>query len=264
MPRRHWLPPLLDKGMHVNLPTDRLVGLTTFRMPRWPRRATYKGEGMTEATPSTQEAPQDVARAVAQLRAGGFVIVFDSTTRENEGDLIIAAEYMTTKAMQTMLDLTSGVVCVSLPSQRAIELQLHQMVDNNTALHETAFTVSVDLKPGSTTGISAKERARTIRALAAPDTVPDDLARPGHVFPIRADAGGVLARPGHTEASSDLSTLAGLSGVTALCEIVLSDWSMARYGDLIEVSQRYSYPMLSVADLVSYRLRQHSDAMVIS
>jgi len=208
---------------------------------------------MTQAIPTeTEDAQQKVDRAIAQLRNGGFVIVFDDTTRENEGDLIIGAEHMTTAAMQTMLGLTSGVVCVSMPFHRTVDLGLHQMVEHNTGLHKTAFTISVDLKRQSTTGISAEERARTIRALANSSTVPDDLARPGHIFPLCANIGGVLARPGHTEASSELSLLAGLSGVTALCEIVRKDWSMARYDDLIELSKRLSYPLISVADLAAY------------
>jgi 3,4-dihydroxy-2-butanone 4-phosphate synthase len=197
-----------------------------------------------------------VDRAIADFARGAFVIVFDDESRENEGDLMVAGEHTDRLAMAYMLDHTAGVVCAALPFKRCGELELPQMVSANSGLHGTAFTVSVDLRQGATTGIPAAERARTIRALADPSSRPDDLARPGHIFPIRAARGGVLERDGHTEAAVDLSRLAGLSGVTAICEIVLADWSMARYHDLQELAEAEGLALISVGDLVAYRERQ--------
>jgi 3,4-dihydroxy-2-butanone 4-phosphate synthase len=194
-----------------------------------------------------------VARAVADFARGQFVIVFDDESRENEGDLMVAAEHTDAKAMAYMLARTAGVVCAALPFDRCAELDLPQMVTANSGLHGTAFTVSVDLKHGATTGIPAPERARTIRALADPGSRPGDLVRPGHVFPIRAARGGVLERDGHTEAAVDLSRLAGLSGVTAICEIVLPDGTMARYDDLTELAGRENLALISVGDLIACR-----------
>jgi 3,4-dihydroxy-2-butanone 4-phosphate synthase len=196
---------------------------------------------------------EQVERAIADFARGAFVIVFDDESRENEGDLMIAAEHTDHLAMAYMLDHTAGVVCAALPFERCAELDLQQMVAANSGLHGTAFTVSVDLRRGASTGIPAAERARTIQALADPGSRPDDLARPGHIFPIRAAAGGVLDRDGHTEAAVDLSRLAGLSGVTAICEIVLADWSMARYKDLQELADTEGLALISVGDLIAYR-----------
>lgn len=195
-----------------------------------------------------------VERAIRTFAEGGCVIVFDDESRENEGDLMIAAEHTDEDALRRMLDVTSGVICVAIPDERAEELRLPQMVLDNTGLHETAFTVSVDLREGGTTGISVRERSRTVRALADPRTAPDDLGRPGHIFPVRAQPGGVLQRDGHTEAAVDLSRLAGLSGVTTMCEIVNPDWSMARYGDLTGLAESSGFPLISVGDLAAYRL----------
>lgn len=196
---------------------------------------------------------EQVELAIETFARGGFVIVFDDESRENEGDLMIAAEHVDEAAMRFLLDHTCGVVCVAMSDRRAAELALAQMVSPNTGLHDTAFTVSVDHVTG-TTGISAQERATTIRALADPATVPGDLARPGHIFPIRAVSGGVLERDGHTEAGVDLSLLAGLSGVSAICEVVRDDWSMARYEDLMALAEEYGLPLISVGDLTAYRL----------
>lgn len=204
------------------------------------------------ASPSVSVSER-VEQAVAAFARGSFVIVFDDESRENEGDLMIAAEYTDDEAMAYLLGRTSGVVCAAVPAERCAELGLSQMVEDNSGLHGTAFTVSVDLKPGGTTGIPAAERARTVRALADPATRPEDLARPGHIFPIRAAAGGVLERDGHTEAGLELSRLAGLSGVTTLCEIVRDDWAMARHGDLLQLAQRDGLPLISVGDLIAYR-----------
>ena len=196
---------------------------------------------------------EQVERAVADFARGAFVIVFDDESRENEGDLMVAAEHADAQTLAYLLDHTAGVVCAALPFGRCVELDLPQMVSANSGLHETAFTVSVDLRDGATTGIPAAERARTIQALADPATRPEDLARPGHIFPIRAARQGVLDRDGHTEAAVDLSLLAGLSGVTAICEIVMADWSMARYDDLADLAAAEDLALISVGDLIAYR-----------
>ncbi|MYS83947.1 3,4-dihydroxy-2-butanone-4-phosphate synthase [Embleya scabrispora] len=207
-----------------------------------------------EQPPGTEvERLEQVTRAIEAFARVDFVIVFDDESRENEGDLMVAAEHTTEEAMRFILANTAGVVCVAMPDETLARLELPPMTTRNTGLHETAFTVSVDLKEGATTGISAAERARTIRALADPGTRPEDLGRPGHVFPIRAVPGGVLARDGHTEAGVDLSRLAGLSGATAMCEVVLADWSMARLGDLVALAEREELHLISVGDLAAYR-----------
>jgi 3,4-dihydroxy-2-butanone 4-phosphate synthase len=193
-----------------------------------------------------------VELAIERFARGEFVIVFDAESRENEGDLMVAAEHMTTAAMTFLLEHSCGVVCVAMPPERVDALRLGPMIEPNTGLHDTAFTVSVDHVSG-TTGISAAERAKTVRALADPATKPDDLARPGHIFPIRAVPGGTLKRDGHTEAGVDLGRLAGLSGVTAICEVVLEDYSMARYDDLVALAAKHDLPLISVADLADHR-----------
>lgn len=195
-----------------------------------------------------------VEEAITGFGRGEFVIVFDDESRENEGDLMVAAEHTSHQAMTYLLGHTAGVVCAALPFERCAELGLPQMVTANSGLHGTAFTVSVDLRPGATTGIPAPERARTIRALADPGSQPGDLARPGHIFPLRAARGGVLERDGHTEAAVDLSRLAGLSGVTAICEVVRPDGTMARYDDLRELAAREGLALISVGDLIAYRM----------
>ncbi|TQF02777.1 3,4-dihydroxy-2-butanone-4-phosphate synthase [Kitasatospora acidiphila] len=202
---------------------------------------------------------QRVEQAIEAFRRGAFVIVFDDESRENEGDLMVAAEYTDEAAMAYLLDHTSGVVCAALPYQRCADLDLPQMVDDNSGLHGTAFTMSVDLIAGGTTGIPADERARTLQALADPGARAEDFARPGHIFPIRAARGGVLERDGHTEAAVDLSLLAGLSGVTTICEVVRPDWAMARLGDLRELAEREGLPLISVGDVAAYR-RAHASA----
>jgi 3,4-dihydroxy-2-butanone 4-phosphate synthase len=195
-----------------------------------------------------------VEEAITGFGRGEFVLVFDDESRENEGDLMVAAEHTSHQAMTYLLGHTAGVVCAALPFERCAELDLPQMVTANSGLHGTAFTVSVDLRPGATTGIPAPERARTIRALADPGSQPGDLARPGHIFPLRAARGGVLERDGHTEAAVDLSRLAGLSGVTAICEVVRPDGTMARYDDLRELAAREGLALISVGDLIAYRM----------
>jgi 3,4-dihydroxy 2-butanone 4-phosphate synthase/GTP cyclohydrolase II len=196
-----------------------------------------------------------IAEAVEAFREGRFVVVVDDADRENEGDLIVAAEKVTPEHIAFMVRHTSGLICVPMTAARLDELRLPLMVVENTDSHHTAFTVSVDFRPGTTTGISAADRAATIRALIDPATRPDDLARPGHVFPLRAHAGGVLRRAGHTEASVDLAKLAGLSPAGVLCEIVNDDGSMARLPELQAFAEHHGVPIISIADLIAHRRR---------
>ncbi|GAB2679016.1 bifunctional 3,4-dihydroxy-2-butanone-4-phosphate synthase/GTP cyclohydrolase II [Saccharopolyspora gloriosae] len=195
----------------------------------------------------------NVAEAVATLAAGGKVLVIDDEDRENEGDLIMAAEHATTDEVAFFLHHTSGFLCVSLDEHRARELELDLMVTANTESHGTAFLVSVDLRHGTSTGISAGDRAATIRALADPALAPADLARPGHVLPLRAKSGGVLERAGHTEAGVELCRAAGLSGAALLCEIVTPDRrEMMRRPELDDFALRHDIPMITIADLVEH------------
>jgi 3,4-dihydroxy 2-butanone 4-phosphate synthase/GTP cyclohydrolase II len=192
-----------------------------------------------------------IDEAVAALAVGGTVLVVDDEDRENEGDLIMAAEHATTDAVAYFLEHTSGFLCVALDEQRSDDLELDLMVSANTESQRTAFLVSVDLKHGTTTGISAADRAATIRALADPGLAPEDLARPGHVMPLRARSGGVHERPGHTEAAVQLCGMAGLSGAALLCEIVTPDRrDMMRRPELEAFAQREGIPMITIADLV--------------
>jgi 3,4-dihydroxy-2-butanone 4-phosphate synthase len=194
-----------------------------------------------------------VTAALRALRAGGFVVVADDAARENEGDLIIAAEKLTPQALAFMLRHTSGVVCVALTEARVNALELPLMVPDNTESQRTAFTVSVDFRHGTTTGISAKDRSAAIVALADERHGPDSFLRPGHVFPLRARRGGVLERQGHTEAAVDLATLAGFAPAGALCELTDGDGEMLRGPQLERFAVRHSLPFLHIAELVSYR-----------
>jgi len=196
-----------------------------------------------------------IETALEAIRNGGFVVVADDAGRENEGDLIIAAEKITPEQMAFLVRHSSGVVCVSLPGERVEALHLGPMVANNTDAHGTAFTVSVDLNKGTSTGISAADRSVTIRALANPACTADNFARPGHVFPLRARPHGVLARPGHTEAAGDLARLAGLYPAGVLCEIVNDDGSMTRGEALRAFASRHQLPFIRIADLIAYRRR---------
>jgi 3,4-dihydroxy 2-butanone 4-phosphate synthase/GTP cyclohydrolase II len=197
-----------------------------------------------------------IEEAVAQLRNGGMVVVVDDEDRENEGDLVMAAEDVTAESMAFYLEYTSGIFCVPLESQRADELDLPLMVVANTEAQRTAFTVSVDYRHGTTTGISAHDRAATVRALIDPETRPNDLNRPGHIFPLRYRQGGVLKRAGHTEATIDLCRLAGKQPAGVLCEIVTADKSdMARLPELQAFAEKHHLPIVTIADLVRYRRR---------
>lgn len=198
-----------------------------------------------------------IVEAVAALAAGGKVLVVDDEDRENEGDLITAAEHADTDEVAFFLEHTSGFLCVALDEQRADDLDLDLMVSTNTESHSTAFLVSVDYRHGTTTGISAGDRAATIRSLADARIAPDDLARPGHVLPLRAKPGGVLERTGHTEAGADLCRAAGLSGAALLCEIVTPDRKhMMRRPELDGLASEHDIPMVSIAALVEWRRQQ--------
>ncbi len=202
-----------------------------------------------------------IEEAVAALRNGGMVVVVDDEDRENEGDLIMAGEDVTAESMAFFLEHTSGVFCVPLESSRADELDLPLMVVANTEAQRTAFTVTVDYRHGTTTGISASDRAATVRALIDPATRPTDLNRPGHIFPLRYRPGGVLKRAGHTEATVDLCRLAGKYPSGVLCEIVTADKAgMARLPELEAFSQRHGLPLISIADLIRYR--RHHEKLV--
>jgi 3,4-dihydroxy 2-butanone 4-phosphate synthase/GTP cyclohydrolase II len=202
-----------------------------------------------------------VEDAVAALREGRFVVVVDGEDRENEGDLVIAAECVTADSVAFMVRHTSGLLCVGMTGERLDELGLPLMVPANEDSFGTAFTVSVDAVAPTTTGISAHDRAATIRALADPTTGPGDFARPGHVFPLRARPGGVLKRAGHTEAAVDLARLAGLRPAGALCEIVNDDGTMARRPQLVEFAARHGLVMITIDQLVAYRRR--SEQLVV-
>ena len=188
-----------------------------------------------------------------------MVIVVDDEDRENEGDFITAAQNITPEVVNFMARYGRGLICVPLLEERCDALKLEMMVNNNTALHETAFTVSVDLLGhGCTTGISAHDRAATIRALVDPETKPEDLGRPGHIFPLRAKKGGVLRRAGHTEAAIDLARLAGFSPAGVLVEILNEDGSMARLPQLKEIAKQFDFKIISIKDLIEYRIKRDS------
>jgi 3,4-dihydroxy 2-butanone 4-phosphate synthase / GTP cyclohydrolase II len=194
-----------------------------------------------------------VERAIQAIAEGGLVIVTDDEDRENEGDLVMAAAKATTETVNMMIRHGRGLICVPALGHHLKRLGIGSMVRENRESHQTDFTVSVDAAQGITTGISAYDRARTIRLLADLDTRPDDLVQPGHVFPLRAKPGGVLQRAGHTEASVDLAALAGLPPVGVLCEILNEDGSLARLSDLVAFKEQFNLPMISIADLIEYR-----------
>lgn len=194
--------------------------------------------------------------AIEDLRNGRMVIVVDDEDRENEGDVIMAAEFATPESVNFLARHARGLICVALEGERLDELRLGPMVQENTAKLQTHFTVSVDAVHGTTTGISAYDRAVTIRTLIDPATKPQDLARPGHVFPLRAAKGGVLRRAGHTEAAVDLMRLAGLKPAGVLCEIMAEDGTMARVPQLVEFAKRHDLRIVTICDLIEYRRRK--------
>ena len=200
-----------------------------------------------------------IEEAIEDFREGKFIIVVDDEDRENEGDFIIAAEKITPEKVNFMLTHGRGVLCAPITEERCEELDLNMQVTNNTSIHETPFTITVDkLGGGCTTGVSMFDRAETIRALADPKTKPSDLGRPGHVNPLRARSRGVLRRSGHTEAAVDLARLAGLYPAGALIEIINEDGTMARLPQLMEVSRKFGIKIICIKDLIAYRLKEES------
>lgn len=215
---------------------------------------------MSGNLPNENNRPMDsIESAISDIRAGKMVIVVDDENRENEGDLVAAAECISPEMVNFMAMEGRGLICVPLLEDRCRELDLTPMVQRNTELHQTAFTVSVDLLGnGVTTGISASDRAKTIQALVDPNTKAEELARPGHIFPLQAKAGGVLRRTGHTEAAVDLARLAGLAPAGVIVEIMNADGSMARLPQLQEIAKKHDLKLISIEDLVAYRMQKES------
>lgn len=203
-----------------------------------------------------------IDEAIDEIRKGKTIIVVDDEDRENEGDFVTAAETITTETVNFMATHGRGLICAALSEERCRELELDLMVGKNTSHHDTAFTVSVDLLGhGTTTGISASDRAKTIRSLVNPATRPGDLGRPGHIFPLKAKSNGVLRRTGHTEATVDLTRLAGLKPGGALVEIMNEDGSMARLPQLMEIARRFNLKLVTIKDLIAHRLQ--TDSIII-
>lgn len=214
---------------------------------------------MQEKTSENIKKLNTIAEAIEDIRQGKIVIVVDDEDRENEGDFIAAAEKVTPEMVNFMATHGRGLICAPITEKRSKELGLNLMVADNTVLHNTQFTVSVDLiGHGCTTGISVHDRAKTIKALVDPETKPEDLGRPGHIFPLRAKNGGVLRRTGHTEATVDLARLAGLQPAGILVEILNEDGTMARLPQLMKVADKFDLKIISIEDLVAYRMRHDS------
>lgn len=225
-------------------PSYRTLGLLTRVIPEL-------GQDLSE-----QLNPFDnIEGAIADIRAGKMVVVLDDEDRENEGDLVMAAQLVTPDAINFMRRYGGGLICVPLPGQRLDELHLPQMVSDNTALHETAFTVSVEARGLTTTGISAYDRAATIKRLIDPEAKPSDFLRPGHTFPLRAREGGVLVRAGQTEAAVDLARLAGLYPAGVICEVMADDGTMERRDGLRTFADHHELKLITVKDLIAYRMR---------
>lgn len=200
-----------------------------------------------------------IPEALEDIRQGKLIIVVDDEDRENEGDFVTAARNVTPEIINFMSKYGRGLICAPLTEQRCKELNLQLMVEDNTVLHQTPFTVSVDLKGhGCTTGISAHDRAATVQALINPNTKPEDLGRPGHIFPLRAKDEGVLRRTGHTEATVDLARLAGFEPAGVLVEIMNDDGTMARLPELMEIAKKHDFKIISIKDLIAYRLQKES------
>jgi 3,4-dihydroxy 2-butanone 4-phosphate synthase/GTP cyclohydrolase II len=227
-------------------------GSTTGSAMLSPEEAPILSDGEREASLIMKR----VEEAVETIRRGGTIIVVDDEDRENEGDLVMAAETVTPDSVNFMITEGRGLLCVPMSPERADRLDLFPMSPQSGALQGTAFTVSVDAVRGTTTGISTEDRAETIRRLADPDAQPNDLARPGHVFPLRGTPGGVLRRAGHTEATLDLMTLAGRQPVGVLCEVLNADGSMMRMNDIERFSKKHDLPVVSVQDLITFRTRR--------
>jgi 3,4-dihydroxy 2-butanone 4-phosphate synthase len=202
-----------------------------------------------------------IAAAIEATRAGIPVILLDDFDRENEADLIVAAEKLSVETMAVLIRECSGIVCLCLSADKVRALDLPPMAPENGSRYGTPFTVSIEAREGVTTGVSAQDRVTTIRAAIAAGARPHDLVRPGHVFPLRANPGGVLARAGHTEGSVELSILAGLQPAAVLCELMNEDGSMMRGDELVAFSRAHGYPMLTIAELVSYRREQEAETV---
>jgi len=202
----------------------------------------------------------EIEDAVAALARGGMVLVVDDEGRENEGDLVAASELITPETIAFMMKNARGLICVAMEGERLDELDIPLMVPRNTELHKTAFTVSVDYLPGTTTGISAADRAATVRALVDKRSSPADFARPGHIFPLRANPSGVLGRPGHTEAAIDLSRLAGKFASGVICEVANDDGTMARLPELRAFAEAHDLPLVTIKDLITYLRERHRSA----
>ncbi len=196
-----------------------------------------------------------IEEAIKDIKAGKLIIVVDDENRENEGDFLMAAEKVTPEAINFMIKYGRGLVCMPVTGNRLDELNIPMMVNQNTSSHCTAFTVSIEAKEGVTTGISPYDRAKTIKTVIDPATRPEDIARPGHIFPLRAREGGVLVRAGHTEAAIDFANLAGLYPAGVICEIINSDGSMARLPELEDIANEHGIKIVSIADLIEYRMR---------
>lgn len=190
--------------------------------------------------------------AIAALARGQMIVVVDDEDRENEGDIIVASEAVTSESIAFMMKHARGLICVAMEGQRLDALDIPLMVPHNTELHKTAFTVSVDYLPGTTTGISASDRAATVKALMDPAARPSDFARPGHIFPLRAHPGGVRSRPGHTEAAVELSRLAGMAASGVICEVANDDGTMARLPELITFAETHAIPLITIQDLIAF------------
>ena len=191
--------------------------------------------------------------AIAAIARGEIVVVVDDRDRENEGDLVIASDAITPQAIAFMMNYARGLICVAMEGERLDQLDIPLMVARNTELLRTAFTVSVDYIPETTTGISAADRAATVRALVNQASLPEDFARPGHIFPLRAHPDGVLSRPGHTEAAVDLARLAGRTPSGVICEVANDDGTMARLPDLEAFAERHGLHLVTIEDLIAYR-----------
>jgi 3,4-dihydroxy 2-butanone 4-phosphate synthase len=196
-----------------------------------------------------------IETALEALARGGMVVVVDDENRENEGDIIVASDHVTPETIAFMMKYARGLVCIAMEGERLDTLGIPLMVPNNTEYLKTAFTVSVDYIHGTTTGISAADRAATVRALMDETAAPDDFARPGHIFPLRAHPAGVLGRPGHTEAAVDLARMIGATPSGVICEVANDDGTMARLPDLIAFCKEHDLPLISIEDLIRYRAR---------
>lgn len=195
-----------------------------------------------------------VEHAISALQCGHGVLLVDDEDRENEGDLIFSTDFLTTAQMALMIRECSGIVCLCLEEKKIKQLQLPQMVQDNNCVNKTAFTVTIEAKTGVTTGVSAADRVQTIKVASNPDCTPLELCRPGHVFPLKASAGGVFTRRGHTEGTIDLMKLAGLAPSGILCELTNADGTMARLPEIVDFAMRHTMVVLSIEDIVQYRL----------